>query len=41
MDWWVTQRIPFDVAAPPSGNTGSMDWWVTQRIPLNIYAGRP
>jgi len=41
MDWWVTQRIPFDVTAPPSGNTGSMDWWITHRIPLNIYTGRP
>lgn len=39
MDWWITDRIPFNVANPPSGNTGSMDWWITDRLILDIWAG--
>jgi len=41
MDWWITQRIPFWVANPATGNTGDMEAWVTDRIYLDNWAGVP
>ena len=40
MEWWITNRIPFWVAAPASGHTGEMESWITDRIYLDNWAGR-
>lgn len=39
MDYWITDQIVLNAAAPESGN--SWDHWITDQIPLRIWSGRP
>ena len=36
-DFWITNRIFFDVVKGKSGGTGDFDHWLTDRINFDIY----
>lgn len=36
-EYWITDRIPFDVLPPKSGNTGDFEKWLTDRLPFEVY----
>lgn len=37
-DYWITDRITFQVARPKTGDTGDFEKWLTDRIYWHDYA---